>query len=49
MDNPKDSITITLDEYNELLSDSRFLNALWAAGVDNWGGFEAAQEMVDNE
>lgn len=49
MDNPKDSITITLTEYNRLLKAETFLDALYAAGVDNWSGYEAAQEIVDRE
>jgi hypothetical protein len=42
----KPTITITLEEYNELLNDSIFLNCLVEVGVDNWEGFEAAQELM---
>jgi hypothetical protein len=40
------SVTITQDEYDELLQDQKFLDALRAAGVDNWEGYEFAQEAV---
>jgi hypothetical protein len=36
-------------EYDELLEDSRFLNALIEAGVDNWSGYEDAQEIYNSE
>ena len=38
-------ITICLVEYEKLLKDSDWLAALEAAGVDNWEGFEHAQEI----
>lgn len=41
------TITITIEEYDELLEDSRFLCALQGAGVDNWNGYENAQEMIE--
>lgn len=40
-------IEIDKAEYEELLSDQKFLNALRAAGVDNWDGYDVAQEMMD--
>jgi len=40
-------IEITEDEYNTLLDDSNSLNCLQAAGVDNWDGYELAQDMMD--
>ena len=42
-------ITIELDEYEQLLADSRFLNALKAAGVDNWNGYSDAYNLMDEE
>lgn len=41
-------VTITEKEYNRLLSDSRFLQALQEAGVDNWDGYSDAQEFLDD-
>lgn len=42
----KQEITITLEEYNSLLEDSKFMRALEAAGVDNWPGYDEAKEML---
>lgn len=36
---------VTLKEYNELKDDQLFLRALEDAGVDNWAGYEFAQEQ----
>lgn len=41
------NITITVSDYDELLEAKRMLDALEAAGVDNWEGFEYAQEMFN--
>jgi hypothetical protein len=40
-------ITIKKSEYEQLLEDQRFLNALERAGVDNWDGYEEAQELME--
>ncbi len=32
--------------YKDLKGDSEFLDALYAAGVDNWDGFEIAKENM---
>jgi hypothetical protein len=40
----EETITISKTEYNELVSDQEFLNCLRGAGVDNWEGYEYAQE-----
>jgi len=37
-------VTITKEEYDELLNEVSFLNCLRNAGVDNWDGYEYAQE-----
>lgn len=42
-----DKILVALNEYSRLASDSDFLQALHAAGVDSWDGYEEAQEMLD--
>lgn len=44
---PQDSITITITEYNTLLEDSILLEALDAAGVRSWEGFEEAQTIYE--
>jgi hypothetical protein len=40
---PQETVTITVKEYQKLLADSAFLEALKAAGVDNWSGYSEAQ------
>lgn len=42
------TITIPVEDYNELVRDQNFLNALYAAGVDNWEGYEIAQEANED-
>ncbi len=39
-------ITIPRDEYDALLADRDMLDALKAAGVDNWAGYSEAIEMI---
>lgn len=43
----KDAITISQERYNELIKDSDFLEALRAAGVDNWEGYDIAIDMLN--
>ena len=38
------TVTISKKEYNRLVKDSDFLNALHAVGVDNWEGYSLACE-----
>jgi len=40
-------VTITTEEYEALLADSKLLQALQNAGVDNWEGYEFAREEMD--
>ena len=42
-------VTITEEEYDQLLKDSNFLNCLESCGVDNWDGYSYAREMMDEE
>ena len=42
-------ITISVEHYDEILDDVRFLNALRAAGVDNWDGYDYALEIYNEE
>jgi len=43
----EDMVTIPKKEYESLLEDSNWLNALENAGVDNWGGYNFAQELLE--
>jgi len=42
-----ETVTITKEEYDKLVSDSEFLQALRAAGVDNWEGYSNAYDYLD--
>jgi hypothetical protein len=42
-------ITITTKEYESLLDDSKKLEALEGAGVDNWSGFDIAMVIYRGE
>ena len=39
-------VSITLDEYSQLLDRDQKLCALEAAGVDNWEGYEEAMNIL---
>lgn len=43
----KDSVLITLREYKSLLDDSEMLRHLYAAGVQNWDGYEIALKEME--
>lgn len=43
----EDTITISLETYERLLKGSIFLSCLEAAGVDNWGGYDMAYELME--
>jgi hypothetical protein len=45
----EEMITITKKEYESLLEDSKFLTALENAGVDNWGGYEFAVQLSNED
>jgi hypothetical protein len=46
----EDTITIPIEEYNQLVEDQRILDALHAGGVDNWEGYdEALSGFSDDE
>ena len=40
-------IMINKDLYDSLIEDTRFLNALQTAGVDNWDGYDYALEILE--
>lgn len=42
----KKTITLSVDEYEKLQADSRMLQALIAAGVNNWDGWDCAQDLL---
>ena len=44
-----EKVEVDKEVYEELVSDQKFLNALISAGVDNWDGYEEAQQMMENE
>lgn len=41
------TVTISKEQYDELLERDRWLDALEAAGVDNWQGYDFAHEIFD--
>jgi hypothetical protein len=45
----KETITITVERYEELLEAEKILNALYAGGVDNWEWYEEALEGIEDE
>ena len=44
-----ETVTITKKEYDQFVEDTRWLRALEAAGVDNWEGYDIAQDIFDEE
>ncbi len=46
MNEKNEMITITKQEYEKLLKDSYWLNALETAGVDNWEGYGVAKDYL---
>lgn len=42
-------IEIPFDEYLELKDDQMILQALYAAGVDNWEGYDEALASLEDE
>lgn len=45
----EEKITITKKEYESLLEDSKFIQALRAAGVDNWEGYSFALNYLEED
>lgn len=43
---PDEMVSLTVKEYNELMRKSDLLDALYAAGVDNWDGYGEAMDMI---
>lgn len=45
----EDTITISKQEYDQLVKDSEILEALYAGGVDNWEWYdESLSSIKDN-
>lgn len=44
-----ETVTISKELYEELIRDSKVLNALRAAGVDNWEWYDDALESLDDD
>jgi hypothetical protein len=42
----EETITISLERYNELLDHEAWVSALEAAGVDNWTGYDEACDIL---
>ena len=49
MDKTQIQITVTLAEYEELLAAQEKLNTLEAFGVDQWEGYAAAMEEMEED
>jgi len=45
----EEKISIPVSEYEDLIKTSRWMNALEAAGVDNWDGIDFAREIYNGE
>ncbi len=48
MDN-KEMVEVSKDYLDQLEKDSELLSCLEACGVDNWGGWDDALEMMESE
>ena len=42
-----ETVTISKEEYESLLEDRKWLQALEGAGVDNWEGYSFARELLN--
>lgn len=45
----EETVTISKERYLELMEAETFLNALKAAGVDNWDGYSYAQDILHGD
>jgi hypothetical protein len=43
----KETVTISKEEYEQLLKKENLLECLEACGVDNWGGWDDAMEIFN--
>lgn len=44
-----DTVTIPMEEYEDLLDSAKMLSALHFAGVDNWEGYDFAMDAYQEE
>lgn len=44
-----ETVTISIEEYEQLLDSAHFLECLQAMGVDNWQGYDDACKMYQEE
>lgn len=49
IDDLRNYVLLSDEDYNQLEDDSYFLNCLDMAGVDNWDGYEEAQRMMNTD
>ena len=47
--NEDGTVTLTRKEYDELEEAQAFLICLEGAGVDNWDGYEIAQDVMEDQ
>jgi hypothetical protein len=45
----KEQVVLDKDYYDDIEERLRFLDCLEACGVDNWGGYDDAREMFEEE
>lgn len=43
----EETVTISKEEYEELLESQKILDALYAGGVDNWEWYDASLEAIE--
>lgn len=48
MEQEQTTIEVDINVYDDLLESERILEALQAAGVDNWEGYDCALELLRN-
>jgi hypothetical protein len=45
----EETVVVPLIVYKRLMDNEKFLNALEAAGVDNWSGYVYAQDIYEGK
>lgn len=49
MSDNQETVTISKRQFNNLIEARDELRALYAAGVDNWEGYDAVMRQLDGE
>ncbi len=44
-----ETVTISKTEYDQLIEDHMVLQALYGGGVDNWDGYDASLEAIQED